>query len=65
MQQLIPANGTSISRFDLSNRNPDEGIPMAGLVDMTTALIDQTPGLEERYSYEMDEAYIPPRPRML
>jgi hypothetical protein len=65
MQQLIPANGTSVSRLDLSNRNPDEGLPMAGLVDMASALIDPTPDLTENYSYDLDEAYIPPRPRMI
>jgi hypothetical protein len=65
MQQLTPANGMSVSRFDLSNRNPDEGLPAAGLVDMASALIDPTPGADESYEYNMTEAYVPPAPRMM
>ncbi len=65
MQQLTPANGMSVSRFDLSNRNPDEGLPVAGLVDMVTALADPTPGADERYTYDMTEAYVPPAPRFM
>lgn len=65
MQQLTPANGTSISRFDLQTRNPDEGLPLGGLVDIATALIDPTPGMENKHTFEMEDAYVPPAPRML
>lgn len=63
--QLTPANGTTVSALDLSNTKAEEGLAMAGLVDICNSLVDAPPSYGEDHTLEMDEAYIPPRPRLL
>ncbi len=62
--QLTPANGTSVSSFDLSSRKAEEGIALAGLVDICNDMIDTMPQYGQNHTLEMDNAYVPPSPKM-
>ncbi|TLX16902.1 hypothetical protein [Rhizobium sp. MHM7A] len=60
---LTPANGLSVSTRPIDNGKMEEGLAMAGLVDLCNDMIDAPPVLNETYDYE-PEVYAP-RPRLL
>lgn len=60
---LTPANGLSVSTMQIDNGKMEEGLAMAGLVDLCNDMIDAPPAMEETYDYE-PETYRP-SPRLL
>lgn len=60
---LTPANGLSVSTRPVDSGKMEEGLAMAGLVDLCNDMIDAAPVLNETYDYE-PEVYVP-RPRLM
>lgn len=61
---LTPANGTSVSKFDLSSRKPEDGIALTGLVEICDDMIDSTPEYGQNHTLEMEKGYVPSAPKM-
>jgi hypothetical protein len=61
---LTPANGLSVSNQPVDNSKMEEGLAMAGLIDLCNDMVDNAPGLTEEYKYE-PEFSPAPRPRLL
>lgn len=61
---LTPANGTSVSNLNLNDRKVEEGIALAGLVDVCNDMIDTMPEYGRANTYEMEPGYVPPSPKL-